>query len=107
MSATRRFALVVRGGAGLHASVSAVTAKPVRVGGRRKVQKVVSKSLGMTTKGSATLRVTLSKGLYAVLRKSGRLQTTVTIKITDPSTGLSASATASLKLLKPKPARRR
>jgi hypothetical protein len=101
----RRFSLVVRGGAGLRATIGAVTSKPVKVGGKRKVQRLLSKSMTMSSKGSATAKVTLSKTLYALLKKDGKLPAKVTIKLLDRSTSLTSSVTISLTLLKPKPAR--
>lgn len=107
VDAKRRFSLVVRGGAGLRATIGAVTSKPVKVGGKRKVQRLLSKSMTMSSKGSATAKVTLSKTLYALLKKDGKLPAKVTIKLLDRSTSLTSKVTISLTLLKPKPARKK
>lgn len=103
----RRFALAVKGGAGLRATLDVVTAKRVKVGGKRRTVRIVKRSTTVSAKGRATLKVRLSKAMYTLLKRSGKIPVRVTVKIADARTGRSSTAKLSLTLLKPKPARRR
>jgi extracellular elastinolytic metalloproteinase len=103
----RGFALGVKGGPGLRASVAVVTAKPVKVGRTKRTLQIVKKSMTVPAKGRATLKIKLSTTLFALLQRSGRIPVRVTVKLADQRTGKSSTAKLSLTLLKPKPARGR
>jgi hypothetical protein len=99
----RRFAYAFGGGAGLRGTIELITVKRVRIGSHLRRERVRS-TFTMPAKRRVTVKIRLTKPLYALLRKRGRLSLRVTVKLSN-SAGKSSTATAPLRLLPPRPRR--
>jgi extracellular elastinolytic metalloproteinase len=100
----RRFSYSFRAEPNVHGKLALLTVKAFRLDGHTRRQRL-SRSFDVSSRGRATVRLTLSKPLYALLKRRGRLALRVTVRLTNAA-HLSSTARSSLTLLPPKPKRR-